>query len=240
MSRKHKKHRPDASTHGTDDPASVAQRNSRRGLLVGVVVALLVAVLAFVALRMYAEPEAGAEDGRTAALASEHAPSMGDPAARVHVVEFLDPACETCAEFYPIVKRLITENPGKIRLSVRHVAFHAGAEAAVRALEASRNQDMYWQALEALLQSQHRWTQHHQVLPDRIPAILASAGLDMDRLRNDMGDAAVTQRMEKDHADAVAAKVTLTPSYFVNGRALPSFGEEQLVTLVREELDRAY
>jgi protein-disulfide isomerase len=239
MSRKHRKHRPDASTHGTDDPGTLARQNSRRGLLAGVVVAVLVAVLAFVALRMYSEPEM-AEGGRSAALASEHAPTMGDPAAKVHIVEFLDPACETCALFYPVVKQLMAENPGKIRLSVRHVAFHQGAEAAVRALEASRNQDLYWPALEALLGSQAQWTRHHQVLPDRIPEVLAGVGLDMDRLRSDMGEAAVTQRMEKDHADAMAAKVTATPEYFVNGRPLPSFGYEQLVTLVREELDRAY
>ncbi|MGI9232054.1 MAG: thioredoxin domain-containing protein, partial [Woeseiaceae bacterium] len=41
---------------------------------------------------------------RKAALASQNAPSYGDPNAKVHIVEFLDPACETCAVFYPMVK----------------------------------------------------------------------------------------------------------------------------------------
>ena len=35
-------------------------------------------------------------------------------------------------------------------------------------------------------------------------------------------------------------KVTATPEYFVNGRPLPSFGDQQLLELVREELQKAY
>jgi hypothetical protein len=34
--------------------------------------------------------------------------------------------------------------------------------------------------------------------------------------------------------------VTATPEYFVNGRPLPSFGEQQLMTLIGEELQKAY
>ena len=59
--------------------------------------------------------------------------TLGDPDAKVHIVEFLDPACETCALFYPMVKKWMSEVPGQIRLSVRHVAFHSGAEYAVNA-----------------------------------------------------------------------------------------------------------
>ena len=53
---------------------------------------------------------------RQAALASEHSPTLGDPGAKVHIVEFLDPACETCALFYPMVKQWMAEVPGEIRL----------------------------------------------------------------------------------------------------------------------------
>jgi len=71
---------------------------------------------------------------RQAALASEHSPTLGDPGAKVHIVEFLDPACGTCALFFPMVKQWMAEVPGEIRLSVRHVAFHSGSDYAVRIL----------------------------------------------------------------------------------------------------------
>ncbi|MGB5721366.1 MAG: thioredoxin domain-containing protein [Woeseiaceae bacterium] len=175
---------------------------------------------------------------RQAALASQHSPTLGDPGAKVHIVEFLDPACETCALFYPMVKQWLAQAPGEIRLSIRHVAFHTGADHAVRVLEASRKQGKYWQTLEALLASQREWTQHHTVQPDRIGPAIAGVGLDMAQLMVDMDAMDVLARIEQDKKDAILLKVSATPEYFVNGRPLPSFGQQQLADLVREELGK--
>jgi protein-disulfide isomerase len=186
------------------------------------------------------KPEsAQAEDpAREAALASEHAPSVGDPGAKVHIVEFLDPACGTCAMFYPMVKGWMAEVPGQIRLSIRHVPFHEGVDYAVRVLEASRNQDKYWETLETLLATQNQWVHNHVVQPDRVLPAIANVGLDEEQLKADMNSAEVQQRMDKDFQDSKTLKVVATPEYFVNGRQLPSFGQEQLATLVREELQK--
>jgi len=121
---------------------------------------------------------------------------------------------------------------------VRHVPFHTGADYAVKILEASRKQDKYWETLEALLSTQQRWVHNHVVQPDLIAPAIAGVGLDMERLMADMNSVEVLQRMEKDRKDAVLLKVTQTPEYFVNGRPLPSFGQQQLLDLVREELAR--
>jgi protein-disulfide isomerase len=177
-------------------------------------------------------------DARGAALASEDSPTTGNPDAKVHIVEFLDPACGTCALFYPMVKAWMAEVPDDIRLSVRHVAFHEGSEHAVRVLEASRNQDKYWETLEALLMSQQQWVQQHVVQPDKIEPAIVGVGLDMERLRADMNTVEVMRRMEKDKQDSIRLKVSATPEYFVNGRSLPSFGQQQLADLVREELQK--
>ena len=180
----------------------------------------------------------GEDAGRQAALASEHSPTLGDPGAKVHIVEFLDPACGTCALFFPLVKQWMAEVPGEIRLSVRHVAFHSGSEYAVRILEASRKQDKYWQTLEALLMSQNQWVRNHVVQPDRIAPAIAGVGLNMEQLTADMNTAEVVQRIEQDKKDSIFLKVSATPEYFVNGRPLPSFGQQQLADLVREELGK--
>jgi len=182
-----------------------------------------------------AQTEAAA---RAEALASTHSPTLGDPSAKVHIVEFLDPACETCALFYPMVKQWMTEVPGEIRLSVRHVAFHTGVDQAVRILEASRKQDKYWQTLEALLASQRQWTRNHTVQPEKIGPAIAGVGLDMEQLEIDMNAPEVLRRIEQDKQDAILLKVSATPEYFVNGRQLPSFGRQQLADLVREELNK--
>jgi protein-disulfide isomerase len=181
-------------------------------------------------------PSAGAANA--AALASEHSPTLGESGAKVHIVEFIDPACETCAMFFPIVKQLMAENPGQMRLSLRHVAFHEGADHAVKVLEASRKQDKYWQTLEALLASQAQWAPHHTVQPDLVLQAIAGVGLNMDQLVADMNAPDVALRMQRDLEDAAALEVTATPEYFVNGRPLPSFGVQQLLDLVNEELRR--
>ena len=220
--------------------ANTENSTRRRSLIV---IALVVLVLAVVTATFFnADSDEPSTDeaaaAREAALASEHSPTVGDPGAKVHIVEFIDPACGTCALFYPMVKGWMSEVPGDIRLSVRHVAFHDGAEYAVRVLEASRNQDKYWQTLEALLASQRQWVNNHVVLPDRIGPVIASVGLDMQRLETDMKSAEVLKRIEQDKRDAILLKVSATPEYLVNGRSLPSFGQQQLANLVREELQK--
>ena len=69
---------------------------------------------------------------------------------------------------------------------------------------------------------------------------IAGVGLNIEQLLVDMNAPEVAQRMEQDRNDAVALKVTATPEYFVNGRPMPSFGQQQLLTLVSEALQDAY
>lgn len=205
--------------------------------------ALGVVALAGAALFFFTGQPGPADDGpdpRVAALASEHAATIGSADARVHIVEFLDPACGTCAMFYPMVKQWLNEAPDKLRLTVRHVPFHTGVDYVVRILEASREQDKYWETLEALLMTQRQWVTNHIVQPDRVLPAIASVGLDVEKLRADMNSPEVLARMQKDQEDAVTLKVSATPEYFVNGRPLPSFGQQQLLDLVREELNKAY
>jgi protein-disulfide isomerase len=220
----------------------ISTRNSHgRSRLVAAAVGVLVIAIVAATLLYESDGSLSLQDesvARQAALASEHSPTLGDSGAKVHIVEFLDPACGTCALFYPMVKQWMAEVPGEIRLSVRHVAFHTGADYAVRILEASRKQDKYWQTLEALLASQRRWVQNHIVQPDKIGPAIAGVGLNMEQLMADMNTVQVMQRIEKDKKDAILLKVSATPGYFVNGRPLPSFGQQQLANLVREELGK--
>ena len=239
MSRKSQRNRPKP-----EDPSDIAREAAaapgrRRLLVIGVMIAAL-AIVGLGYLLVSKSGRTGADDAaRAAALASTHSPTLGDASAKVHVVEFLDPACETCAAFFPLVKQVMAQNPGQIRLSVRHVAFHEGSEPVVRLLEASRQQDKYWQTLETLLATQSQWTVHHTVDPGKAMQAVGNLGLDLERLTADMNSAEVIERAQRDHADAVTLKVTATPEYFVNGRQMPSFGEQQLMTLIGEELQKA-
>ena len=222
--------------------APQTNRINRRWLFIASAAVLLLAFVAgalvYNSHRVQSAQEAAARN--RAALASDHSPTLGKADARVHIVEFLDPACETCAAFYPHVKKMIAANPDRIRLSVRHVPFHQGADELVRALEATRNQGRYWQTLEALLATQNRWAVNHTVRMDLAWWVIEGVGVDLQRIRSDMNAPEITRRMEQDIADARALDVTKTPEYFVNGRPLPRFGLKELEDLVAEELRAAY
>lgn len=174
------------------------------------------------------------------ALTRFHSPTLGNADAKVHIVEFLDPACGTCAQFSPFVKDLMAANPGRIRLTVRYAPLHQGSDQVVKVLEAARKQGKFWQALEALFATQRQWVRNHVAYAQLAWNSLAGLGLDLDRIRADMNAPEVARIVAQDIADTRTLGVTQTPEFFVNGRALPSFGAEQLKALVDEEIAKGY
>lgn len=208
----------------------------RRLFIAAAFVALGAAVLA--ALLYHAKPEPPPPPREE--LARLHSPTLGDPNAKVHIVEFLDPACETCRAFYPFVKGLMEAHPGRIRLTVRYAPFHRGSDEVVKLLEAARRQGKYWPALEAILAAQPRWVVNHAARPELAWPVLEGLGLDPGRLKADMGSPEVAQIIRQDLQDAIRLGVDKTPEFFVNGRPMPRFGYEELKTLVERALRDSY
>ena len=174
-----------------------------------------------------------------AALLRSHSPSLGPEAAPVVIVEFFDPACETCAAFYPKVKQLMAKHPDKIHLVLRYTPFHNGSDKIVTLLEAARKQGKFWPVLERLLATQAVWAPHHTPQLALAMGHLEGLGLNLEQLAFDMTAPEIAKLIAQDLADAQSLNVTKTPEFFVNGHPLPSFGFEQLERLVNEALARS-
>lgn len=174
-----------------------------------------------------------------AVLERAHSPALGNPNAPVVIVEFFDPACETCRQFAPLVKQLMSKHPDKIRLIVRFTPFHPGSDKVVAALAVAHKQGRFWPALEATFNSQPQWTINHQAYVENLWPALDAAGFDVLRLQAESNSPEVLAAIRQDMDDAQQLGVTKTPEFFVNGKPLPSFGFEQLVTLVEEALRQA-
>ena len=208
------------------------------------IVALAVLILVFAGgtflyKRRQADQAAQLAAQNIAALLRADAPSFGNPNAPVHIVEFFDPACGTCREFYPLVKAMMTANPDKIRLSMRYAPFHPGSEAVVKVLEASRKQGKFEATLEALFASQDAWVQNHQANVQLIGPVLTTLGMDLEKLQIDATAPEVANLITRDLQDAKTMNVTMTPEYFVNGKPLPQFGFDELKSLVDQALANA-
>jgi protein-disulfide isomerase len=211
------------------------------------VLALVAVVVGFVFFARQArerraeEVEALAQE-QTAVFVRPHSLVRGEESAKVTLVEFSDPACETCAAFAPVLETYLAAYPGKVKLVLRYAPFHTGADQAVLVLEAARRQGKLWETLHLLYETQAQWTEHHQAVPERIWEVVAqsSLGLDMERLRADAKDPQIASLLQQDLADAQALGVQRTPGIFVNGKPLQPFGLEPLAALVNAEVRAAY
>ena len=61
-------------------------------------------------------------------LERPHSRGRGPADARVVLVEFFDPACETCRVFHPYVKAMLAEHRNRVRLVLRYAPFHQGSD----------------------------------------------------------------------------------------------------------------
>ena len=204
------------------------------------VVAVVVAFVAgAVVFKGRETQEAGqAAQSNSDALVRASSPVFGNPAAKVTIVEFFDPACETCRAFYPLVKTIVNSSFGQVRLVVRHAPLHQGSDTAVKILEAARLQGQYWPAVERALAGQPQWAAHGNARPELIWDLITDLGLDMAKARADADSPAVAQLLSQDIADMKALKVDRTPGFFVNGTPLRDFGEAQLRALVDQEIKK--
>jgi protein-disulfide isomerase len=211
---------------------------NRKILVAASVLGLMVAFVAAVMIYNGRQNESArqlAEANRTA-LMRMHAPTLGKQDAPVVIVEFLDPACETCRAFYPLVKEMMAANPDKIRLVLRYAPFHNGSDKVVAVLEAARKQGKFWPTLEALLVSQADWAPHHTPQVALVWKHLEGVGLNMEQMTFDLTAPEIGQVIAQDLADARVLNVTKTPGFFVNGRPLTTFGYEPLKKLVNDAL----
>jgi len=170
----------------------------------------------------------------------DYAVTYGPADARVFIVDFFDPACETCAQLAGPVHKLVTEHPGQVRLVLRHAPFHPGSDQVVKMLLAAKAQGKYDEALELMFATQSSWTANHHADVDLLWSLLPRAGVDVDRLRTDMAAPVIDDEVAQDLADAKILGVRQTPEFFVNGKPLPTWGYDQLVTLVESEIKLQY
>lgn len=173
-------------------------------------------------------------------LVRDHSPAIGNKNAKVTIVEFFDPACETCKAFHPFVKQLMAENPGKIKLVMRYAPLHDGSDYVVALLEAARLQNKFWETLEMTFNKQPLWASHHNPQPKKLWLLLAGVKLNFKKAEQDMQSQQVLKNVQQDISDGQQLRVSKTPSYFVNGKPLINFGYKQLQALVEAEIESNY
>lgn len=181
-----------------------------------------------------------------AQLVRTDSPTLGPADAKVTLVEFYDPECETCAEFGPIVKKILKDYEGRIRYVARFMPLHPNSMTAATFIEAAGEQGKYWQAQELLFKKQPEWaTKHGAPPPPSAPNInelfdkyAKELGLDLDKASAAIKEKRFDAKIAQDKKDGQSLGARQTPTFFVNGRELVNFGESGLRQLIDEELKK--
>ncbi|RMI05157.1 DsbA family protein [Cellulomonas triticagri] len=150
---------------------------------------------------------------------------LGDPAAPVTITEFGDLECPYCRDAAPVLRRLVEESDGRVRLVWRHFPLfqvHPHALIAALAAEAAAEQGLFWEMQEALFAQQDRLTE-----PD-LRAVGARLGLDPDLVAGP-GAQRLAPLVEADYVAGLDLGVAGTPSLLVDG--VPYRGRLDLASL---------
>lgn len=212
---------------------------NRRTVVVGTLVVAGAALAggAYLYNANQAEQAVAVANENPAVLVRPNSPIIGPEDARVTIVEFLDPACEACRAFYPVVKSILEESPEDVRLVVRYAPFHDGSEEAVGILEAARAQDLYIPVMEAIFAAQPQWAAHGNPDMELAWSVAEGVGLDIERARTDMRSPAMVALINQDKADIEQLQIQQTPTFFINGQPLSEYGFDRLDEQVHEALD---
>jgi len=138
---------------------------------------------------------------------------LGEPDAPVTVTEYGDYECPYCAAAAPVLKRLVTESDGRVRLVFRNFPLadvHPYALTAALAAEAAGAQDQFWPMHYLLFRNQDRLTDAD------LGEHAASLGLDPGSV---VGEAAQRSagKVQTDFARGLEIGVRGTPWILVDG-----------------------
>jgi protein-disulfide isomerase len=161
----------------------------------------------------------------SAAEGTEHV--FGNPDAPVTVLEYADFECPYCAAAAPVLKQLVEESQGQVRLVFRHFPLadnHPHALTAALAAEAAGAQGAFWPMHDLLFARQDR-------LSDvALRAYAEELGLDGSRV---VGEAAqeFAGKVAADFSAGLDDEVAGTPTVVVDGQ--PFTGRVELAALRR-------
>jgi protein-disulfide isomerase len=165
------------------------------------------------------------------------APSLGPETAPVTIVEFGDFECLFCARGSRTLRALVDDvYPQKVRWVFKHYPLRNQRAAALvhQAAVAAQDQQQFWPFHKLLYANQG-----HHGLAD-LQSYAAALGLDVERFTKRMHELDAVRRVQRDKQQGRALHVSVTPTYFVNGRRV--MGAQSVGyfrTLVEEELTAA-
>lgn len=170
------------------------------------------------------------------------APSLGNPDARVTIVEFGDFQCPFCGRFFHTTEPQIIEQyvkTGKARFIYRDFAFLGPeSEWAANAAECANEQGKFWQYHDYLFSHQQGENQG-AFSKENLKAFARAVGLLDSQFDSCLDSDKYLDAVRRDTEEGRNAGVSGTPGTFVNGRLVQgAVPFAQFQTVIEEELKK--
>ena len=159
--------------------------------------------------------------------------------APITIVEFADFQCPYCAAAELIVKRLLLEYPGKIKLIYRHfplTAIHNYAMQAAEASECAGQQGKFWEMHDLIFQSQQKFARDDFSNEQFFLAAADEIQLNDHEFNNCLSNQIFDDYITKDISDGLRCGISGTPTFFVNEQKMT--GVSAIETTVLSILDK--
>jgi len=173
------------------------------------------------------------DDTKVAKFKTQDSPLRGSPMAAVTLYEFSDFQCPHCKLTAPILKKIVEESNGKVKLIFKQYPLpgHPKARDAAKATIAAQKQGKFWEMHDLLFKNQD------ELQTANLEDYAKQLELDLKRFNADMASKETEKKIEADIAEGRAAGVDSTPSIYVNDRRY-IFPPDELGAYVQEELDQ--
>lgn len=145
-----------------------------------------------------------------------HSPVVGNKAAPVTLVEFIDIQCPYSTRFHFPLVEAAKAYPGKVNYVVKHfpLQFHPQAKNAAKASLAAAEQGKYAEMVDILLKN------GRELSKEKYLELAAEIGLNVDKFKQDLiqKDAQYEDFIQKDMVLGSNVGVQGTPTMYINGR----------------------
>jgi len=162
-------------------------------------------------------------------------PARGPVTASVTVVMFGDFQCSACSRTHPLLQKVISEFPGKIRFVSRDFPLqniHENAFNAALAAGAANAQGKFFEYGEILYLNQDALD------IESLKKYARQLGLNMTKFESDLASERIAAEVRHDIADGIAYGVTGTPAVFVNGVMVRRLTSEDFREAIKNALAR--
>ncbi|RMD94739.1 MAG: DsbA family protein [Alphaproteobacteria bacterium] len=191
-----------------------------------------------------AQPAAAAGTDQPATGAAAEVPAMwiGNPEAKVRVVEYASFTCPHCRHFHETVFGELEHNyiaPGKIRFELREVYFDRYGLWAAMLARCDGSAEKYFGIVDLIFRRQREWTsgESDEQIIQNLYRLGRAAGLTDEKMDaclhdQDMAEKLVAAFQENVTRDGVNA----TPTFFVNGVKHSNMGYAEFARILDEAL----